>query len=184
MDQRTTMATQQIAKIPISSSYTQREREVIAEEIIDFIIERTQKQSLDKNNNKFPGYSKSYKESLDFKVGGKTSKVNLTLSGEMLGELKYLKGKDTTSEIAIGFPQDAALSGKVEGNRIGSYGGEAKASKARDFLGIHPDDLRKILDKYPPKDRETRGLAVAIAERLRREAEALARGVELEEEYE
>jgi len=27
-------------------------------------------------------------------------------------------------------------------------------------------------------------LAVAIAERLRREAEALARGVELEEEYE
>lgn len=143
---------QQKVTIDVDEKYTELERKAIATEIIDFIVERTQK-GKDKDNNKFKPYSKSYKESLDFKIAGKGKTVDLTLTEEMLNELKLIK--TTKGKIEIGFDgRRNKLNGKVEGNRLGTYGQKKATVKGgRDFLGIHKDDLEDITDKYPVEDK-------------------------------
>lgn len=122
---------------------------MIAREVIEFIKERTAK-GVDKNNKKFKGYSKPYKNSLEFKVAGKTSKVDLRLSGEMLAELELLT--DRAGSITIGYDAtDKKLNEKVEGNIKGTYGQKKSTGKARDFLGIKEKDLNNILKKYKPE---------------------------------
>ena len=55
------MATKhQKISIELSEKYSEAEKTAIAQDIIDFIIDRTQEKNLDKNNKRFPGYSKSY----------------------------------------------------------------------------------------------------------------------------
>jgi len=126
-----------------------RTRLAIANEVKDFIIERTQDKHLDKNNQPFKpasGYSKSYKNSLDFRLGGKTNAIDLTLSGDMLAAMEVLENKK--GKITIGYKKGTE-NDKAEGNIIGSYGkpsGDPK--KARDFLGITDKDFKNIVDKY------------------------------------
>ena len=165
---------QQLAKwqkerIQISKNLTPSQRKAVAQEIIDFIVERTEK-GKDKNNSSFGRYSKSYKESLDFKLGGKSrfQKPDLTLTGEMLAELDLISHKN--GSLLIGYDKgDADLNGKVEGNRLGTYGNKSKVGPARDFLGIADKDLKKILSKYDKKEsafeRAARLLAAAEAAR-------------------
>ena len=51
------MATKwQRTRISIPKGYSPEERQVIAQEIIDFIIDRSQKKNKDKNNRKFPSH--------------------------------------------------------------------------------------------------------------------------------
>lgn len=142
----------QKTKIIIPKGFGPLERQAIAQDVIDFIINRSRNKGLDKNNERFKPYSQSYKESLNFKIAGKSSKVDLTLSGEMLDELRLINQK--SGELVVGYDKgNQELNGKVEGNRLGTYGtGRPDSKKARDFLGIHPDDLRKILDKYRQAD--------------------------------
>lgn len=140
---------------------------MIAKEIIDFIKQRTEK-GLDKNNRKFSPYSKSYKKSLDFKLAGKSSKVDLELTGEMLAEMDLLT--ERSGSITIGYEADNKdLNGKVEGNRKGTYGNKKPVTKPRDFLGIHEDDLKKILRKYPA---QSKTLQERIAELIKASAAA------------
>lgn len=139
------MAQQQKIDIPISDKYTPAERRAIAEDVIDFIVNRS-KSGLDKNNNAFVGYSASYKDSLEFRIGGKSSNVDLTLSGDMLDSIELLR--DRKGAITVGFSRGQE-NDKAEGNIIGSYGRSANPSKARDFLGIHPSDLTRILKQHP-----------------------------------
>lgn len=112
----------------------------------------------DKDGNAFQGYSKGYKKSLDFKIAGKSSLVNLTLSKEMLSELDLIS---TDSEsLLIGYDKnDSDLNGKVEGNRLGTYGNKKPVTKPRDFLGIADEDLKKILKKYPVKSDKVKELS-------------------------
>ena len=70
-------------EIILPKGYSDEDTEIVAEEILNYIVERS-KEGLGKNGKPFPPYSKEYMESFDFKATGKTSKVNLTLSGESL----------------------------------------------------------------------------------------------------
>jgi len=160
------MAWQKV-KVPIPRRFGPTERQAIAQEVIDFIVERT-KSGKNIKGGAFPGYSASYKGSLDFKIAGKGGTVDLTLSGEMLDSIQLLAHK--SGEIEVGFDRsDKELNGKAEGNQTGSYGtGKAKKSKARPFLGITGKDLKVILDKYPSSredslTRATDELAAALA---------------------
>lgn len=91
----------------------------------------------------FPAYTPEYRE----KKG--SSRVDLRLSSEMLDKLKTLQVNETSVE--VGFSGGAKLQGKVEGNRIGSYGGEPNPAKARDFLGVTRAELAAILAAYKPE---------------------------------
>jgi hypothetical protein len=155
------MAKWQRFALEIPKEYTPVEREAIANEIIEFIIERTREKKKDKNNKSFPSYSKKYKESLDFKIAGKSGSVDLTLSGEMLDSLELISHKN--GKLIIGYDKsDTELNGKVEGNILGSYGGKPSDKKARDFLGIAENDLNKILKKFPIEE-EKRDLSIKRA---------------------
>lgn len=118
--------------------------ELIAEEIIDFIIERT-KNGKGMDGERFPGYSKAYKDSLDFKIAGKTNKVDLTLSGEMLDSIELIQAKK--GKIKFGYSDSNDMAGRAEGNILGSYGGTPNSKKARNFLEISPKEIAKIVKK-------------------------------------
>lgn len=134
-------------EVEISESYTSDQREAIAAEIISFVRSRTLS-GKSVNGGRFPGYSKSYVSSTDFKAAGKNkNRVNLTLSGDMLAYMELVKNQK--GKLVIGYGDSNPEAGKAEGNQIGSYGGEARASKARRFLGITKEDLARILNKYP-----------------------------------
>jgi len=147
------MSKQQKFEVVIPKGYKPEERQAIAAEIIDHIITRT-KSGKDKDGEGFPGYSKSYMKSLDFKISGKGKKVDLTLSGEMLSSMELLK--ESSGKVVIGFEKDDDINGRAEGNILGSYGGSPNPKKSRDFLGIGKDQLNKILENYPLDDKQAR----------------------------
>lgn len=152
------------------SEYEPHEREAIALEVIDRIIKRT-RQGKDKDGDKFAPYSKAYKDSLDFKIGGKTARVNLTLSGDMLDALEIIENFKN-GKVKIGYSGGNSEGGKAEGNILGTYGQSSKVGPERDFLGIADSELSSILKKYPPDsekaDRRARErlLTEKAAERL------------------
>ena len=136
--------------------------EEIAQDIIDFIRRRSEKglgirpdkYGVVENSDekKFKGYSEAYKKSLDFKIAGKNSNVDLTLSGDMLASIDFDKivQKKNSTKIKIGVFDDDVL-GRAEGNILGTYGDMGRKNRkelARNFLGITQSDLEKILRKY------------------------------------
>ena len=170
------MAKWQRVRIDIPKGLRPTERLAVASEIIDFIIDRT-KSGKDKDNKPFPKYSKGYKDSKSYEIAGKSGNVDITLSGETLNSLELIS--HTNGSILIGYDKgDSELNGKVEGNRIGSYGQkEGDSKKARDFLGITEGDKKKITNKYPvktKKEREsTRRKAIDIVTALSESREAV-----------
>ncbi len=129
------------------SDYSPTEREAIAIEVIDKIIARTKK-GKDKNGNSFAPYSKEYRDSINFKIGGKSARVDLTLSGDMLDSLEIVKNAPV---MEIGYTSGNPERGKAEGNILGTYGQPKQTAPKRDFLGIQGAELDRILKKYPPK---------------------------------
>lgn len=129
-------------KIKLPQSIKPKDRVKIADVLISHIVSRSLA-GYDKNDKKFVKYTKGYADT----KGVKRTDVDLTLSGEMLDSLELVSHK--SGEIVIGYkdPSDE-LAGKVEGNRIGSYGGEPDKNKARDFLGIDPSDLDVLISSY------------------------------------
>jgi hypothetical protein len=146
------MAKQQKAKIALPDWVDPDDREEIAEAIVEFIRDRTETgvgvKATAKGFRKrvFADYTDEYSEWKG------SSRVDLRLSDEMLDELKVLKvGK----AVEIGF-DDPSLYGKVEGNRLGTYGKKKPIpGKDRDFLGITQADLDLILDPYKPRRRKS-----------------------------
>jgi hypothetical protein len=147
------MSKQQKVEITIPKIYNPEERQAIAIDVIEFIRKRTE-DGLDKDGKKFPKYSTQYKKSLDFKIAGKSNSVNLRLTGDMMDLLDVLSTQP--GKIKIGYEKGDDINGRVEGNRLGSYGGKPDSSRARDFLGISKKDLGRILDNYPTRDKEER----------------------------
>jgi hypothetical protein len=129
-------------KIILPKTLKPKERKQIAEVIINHIINRSAA-GLDKNDKKFPKYTAKYADT----KGVGVSDVDLILTGEMLEALELVN--DGSGFITIGYkkPSDE-LAGKVEGNRIGSYGGEPNPKRARDFLGIDSSTLDTLIDSY------------------------------------
>lgn len=139
--------TEQAFKAKLPTGLTRGEKLDVADRVIEFILRRTEN-GKDKNNKNFPKYSKEYAKSLDFRIAGKSKgQVNLTLSGDMLAAVELLNPEVSRNMLKIGIPaSDTENTAKAEGNIKGSYGGSPNPRKARDFLGIKPSDLRKIID--------------------------------------
>ncbi len=129
-------------KIKLPVTINAKDRKKIGMVIIEHIINRTAA-GLDKKNKEFPNYSQLYAD----KKGVGVSDVDLILTGEMLDSLEIVSSKDGEIVIGYGDPSDE-LAGKVEGNRRGSYGGDPDRKKARDFLGIDPDELDLLVSSY------------------------------------
>ena len=148
------MASQQKFTLTVPEGYDEDSRRTIGEEAIKVIIARS-KAGKDKNGSKFAGYSASYIDSFDFKLGGKSKgNVNLTLSNEMLNSLEIIE--TSKGEIVIGIPKDDILNNaKAEGNILGTYGQKSPIrGKARDFMGLSSKEKESILSKIPIKDKE------------------------------
>lgn len=111
-----------------------RQRRLIGEDILAFIRSRTSK-GLDIYGRPFIPYSKVYKDSLDFRNAGKTEKVNLTLTGEMVNLLMVLS--TGAGWIKIGF-DDRQENDKASYNR----------QHGRNFMGITEKDVNNIVKRY------------------------------------
>jgi len=143
------MAKQQKVRIIIPRGYSKEQRQKIGEDIVERIRNRTRKDSIDKEGNKFARYSKTYSKEM------RKRKVNLTDTGDMLDELQLLT--EYSGTVTVGYEAGADINGKVEGNRLGTYGQSTPIpGKARDFLGITDSELKDILDKYERNPRRVR----------------------------
>ena len=144
---------QQKVKINLDGLYAPEDREAIAEDIIQHIIERTRekKRGFDPDTGKeFSLSTKPYSKSYAKSKGTNIRNVDLTLSTDMLDAITRLTG--TSRSITIGFEAGSKENDKAEGNQKGTYGqrsGDPK--KARPFLGISESALNKILEKYERK---------------------------------
>lgn len=145
------MATKwQRIKVDLSGyGLTPDQKDEVADLIVERIVDRTQ-QGLDVNGRPWRGkageYSKAYRDSLDFKIAGKSpGKVDLQLSGDMLAALSILD--KTQRSVTIGFEPGSDENAKADGNIRGTYGkSKPIPGKARDFLGISNRDLDKIIN--------------------------------------
>lgn len=128
----------------VPNNFSSDQRIILADLIINKIRENTQN-GFDRNGKSFKGYSKSYKESLDFKNAGKTSEVDLTSTGDMLASIEMIS--HGAGYVTVGYPTGGEFAGQVEGNTIGSYGmDKGRASKARPFLGLPQNDLDLLIE--------------------------------------
>ena len=116
-----------------------KKREAIGLEIIAYIQERTAQDQVDKNGKKLASYTKEYAE----KKGVSRGDVDLMDTGDMLMSLTLLTHR--SGSITIGYPAGDPINGKVEGNRLGTYGQQTPIpGKARDFLGLTDEELVDI----------------------------------------
>lgn len=144
---------QKTIQIPNGSKYSRDEKIAIANEIVNYIRKRS-KEGLDKNESPFPTYSKGYTASLDFKnVKGRSQKVNLTLSGDMLAAMDIISVN--SNSITVGYDPSSSEADRAEGNIRGTYGQQTGSKKkARDFLGIKPEILKSIVERKFPLNNE------------------------------
>ena len=161
------MAEQQKFEVQLPGELKQKYRHALATELIDYIVKRT-KSGRNNEGSQFPKYSKSYVNSLDFKIAGKKRRpVNLTLSGDMLNSIQLLREKKDS--IQIGFTAGDPDNGKAEGNQLGSYGGTPKKRLARPFLDFKGkeevkkrDQLIKKYFKYQENEDRLKGAVLAL----------------------
>ena len=123
-------------------------KDVYSQSLIEKIIQRTQS-GLDKNGKQFAFYSKSYSNSLEFKIyNKKRTDPNLTLTGEMLASLTQLKNMEANT-IYIGLIGENNK-GKAQGQISGKLG--RNNGPRRDFLGLPKKEedaiFKSILDDY------------------------------------
>lgn len=106
----------------------------IGQAIIDRIRERTQ-DSKDVNGRTFAGYDEDYKDSDTFKAFGKTSKVDMTLTGNMLSQMDIVA--EDSNAIKIGW-DDETETKKAYNHNTGD------TVTKRQFFGITVQELAQI----------------------------------------
>lgn len=126
-----------VAPILSNSSF----RREFGRRVIDRIRERTQ-DGMDKNGRNFKAYSKSYKNSLTFEIYGKTNKVDLTLTGEMLASLDV--GSVPPRKVVIDFAS-GVQEAKAHGHIFG--GGYKGTLPVRDFFGLPRKDQFELMQE-------------------------------------
>lgn len=128
---------QQIVRISLPNDWNEEDRLRAGTLIRKTIIQRTREDNRDVDGNKFPGYSESYKNSIDFKIAGKDpNKVDLTLSGDMLDSIQTIKHGD--GYIDIGF-----TSGTLENDKA-AWSAASDNGPSRKFLGL-TDSEKEII---------------------------------------
>ena len=131
----------QRVRIEIPERFTPQQRDLIAQDIVDFIRERTNEQGRDKNGRKFSRYTTRYA-----KEKGQTF-VDLTASDQMLDDLDVLSTKK--GSILLGYENGTESNAKADGNIRGTYGQpQPIPGKQRDFLGISQRALREIIRRH------------------------------------
>ena len=142
-----------------------RKTTLIAKDIIEHIKKRSEDgvgvRAVGNNvalDYDWPKYSKEYINSLDFKIAGKNkNRIDLTLTGDMLASIEYLK-KKKDNVLQIGFKRGDQENGKADGNIRGTYGNPSPIrGKKRNFLGITTQELKEILSKYKKKFGKVKG---------------------------
>jgi hypothetical protein len=122
-----------------------RLRREIAQDIIDYMVKRTQGGE-DNSNKSFAKYSASYKASAEFKAAGKGNNVNLTLSGDMLGKIDIVEEDGSTVKIAVAAEETPRAFGLISG-----FEGHPTIDNGpkRQFFGVSVEDIKKeILPAY------------------------------------
>lgn len=114
-------------------------RQQFSKSVIDRIVERTHS-GIDKNGSQFREYSEAYKSSDVFLIYGKSSTVNLELTGEMLSSLKGVSNMQSIVIELIGNKNKAKAHGHINGIKSKKYG-----RVKRDFLGLPDEDLDTIM---------------------------------------
>lgn len=135
------MAKQQKVVIQIPYGYTAQQREDIGWAFVSYIQERSLN-GQGKDQQSFPSYSAAYAKAKGVSRGD----VDLNLSGDMLSQLIVLTHR--SGSVTIGYPSGDVINGKVEGNRIGSYGRDPDPSRARDFLALSEDEILTVLGQF------------------------------------
>jgi hypothetical protein len=137
-------------EVDLPEGLTRKDRLNIADRIIEEIFDRTTRRNIDKSGIRFPGYSKSYIDSLDFRIAKKAGKsedkVDLQLSGDMLAALQLLR--DNGDSLVIGFDKNTDENDRAEGNILGTYGQAKSTGKKRDFLGLPKTILESIIKDF------------------------------------
>jgi hypothetical protein len=113
--------------------------------LVDHIRDRT-RSGRDADGKLFTPYSKSYKNSLAFKVYGK-SDVDMTLTGDMLDTMKV---EEKGFDIKITF--DGLLNNTKAFAHMTGFEGHPtiKDTKPRKFFGITDKELEKIAMNFKP----------------------------------
>jgi hypothetical protein len=172
-------AKQQKLEIEIPEGYSASERRAIADELIDVMIDQAksgrgialEEPGIADRRKRFPGYSETYVNSLDFNIAGKSKgSVDLTLSGDMLGAIQLLDHED--GKLIIGF-EPGSENDRAEGNILGTYGQDTpNPSKARNFLGVTRGELKQVLAQFPVDDPfKAKGAAVTLEDLIELELE-------------
>lgn len=117
----------------VPKDFNEEDRALAARLIINQIQENTSN-SLDRNGKLFHKYSEQYKQSLDFKNAGKTNRVNLELSGDMMASLELVSSR--AGEVTIGYKLGDSLAGQVEGVQL---------IQDRKFIGLPQKQLDLII---------------------------------------
>lgn len=118
----------------------------IGQEIIDYMRDRTSK-GKDYNGEAFAKYSESYKKSDEYEAYGKSSKVNMSLTGDMLASIDL----ETSGNLMTFVFDDAEDEAKAFGHMSGMEGHKHLDGKTpkRLFFGISQDEINtKILPKF------------------------------------
>lgn len=130
------------SSISIPSGLSNEFREELSRRIVEEIRDRTER-GIDRNGKRFKAYSKSYKESLDFKNAGKSNTVNLSSTGDTLAELDVLS--ISNNSIIIGYDMDHEDAGKVNGIVTGEFGNSNPVTSGRDFIGLPDKVVRRLI---------------------------------------
>jgi hypothetical protein len=126
-----------------------KDKLAVGEDLIEYMRRRTEK-GLDKEGDRFPGYSKSYKNSLDFAIAGKSpGKVNLTQTGDMLSDIEVLSIKG--DRLLIGFERGSLSNDKADGHITGWQG---RSKTKREFLGFEGSETKAMKDIIKKHEKE------------------------------
>lgn len=121
---------------------------LIGQELIDIMVKRTTS-GKDINYSAMAPYSSSYVASDEFKAHGKSRKVNMKLTGEMLADINLINEDPAALKIGFG---DTLQSRKAHGHITGMRDNDQIPSKhkpaPRLFFGVSSEDISKITQKY------------------------------------
>lgn len=113
-------------------------KELIGQEIIEFMLDRIAKGKGIGGKKLSPKYSKEYIGSLEFKsFGKKRSPINMELKGDMLASIDILEAKG--NKVKIGFDDNLETKKAFNHNT-----GDSKGMPKRPFFGINEKELSSI----------------------------------------
>lgn len=130
----------------------------IGQAIADAIKKRTES-GVDISGNSFKAYSSSYRNAAEFKAFGKGSKVNMTLSGEMLDSIDVESRDGNQIEIFI----DGDVAARAYNHNVGDtlpkrqfFGVYKQSDIIKDLKERYRNDIETVIEEETESARETR----------------------------